>query len=87
MAIKNYLRERFFPHLWCPGCGHGMVLDDGFIYWGDLTFGEIKAVAKDGSDSAMVVAEDLVEPVALAIDADGLYWVDPGLGEIWTIAR
>jgi len=27
MAIKNYLRERFFPHLWCPGCGHGMVLN------------------------------------------------------------
>jgi len=26
MAIKEYLRERFFPHLWCPGCGHGMVL-------------------------------------------------------------
>ncbi len=27
MAIKEYLRERFFPHLWCPGCGHGMVLN------------------------------------------------------------
>jgi 2-oxoglutarate ferredoxin oxidoreductase subunit beta len=27
MAIKQYLRERFFPHLWCPGCGHGMVLN------------------------------------------------------------
>jgi len=27
MVIKNYLRERFFPHLWCPGCGHGMVLN------------------------------------------------------------
>ena len=27
MAIKNYLRERFFPHLWCPGCGHGTVLN------------------------------------------------------------
>ncbi|MFC1798418.1 2-oxoacid:ferredoxin oxidoreductase subunit beta [Thermodesulfobacteriota bacterium] len=27
MAIKNYLRERFFPHLWCPGCGHGIVLN------------------------------------------------------------
>ena len=27
MAVKNYLRERFFPHLWCPGCGHGMVLN------------------------------------------------------------
>ena len=26
MAVKDYLRERFFPHLWCPGCGHGEVL-------------------------------------------------------------
>ena len=27
MAVKDYLRERFFPHLWCPGCGHGTVLN------------------------------------------------------------
>ena len=27
MAIKDYLRERFFPHMWCPGCGHGTVLN------------------------------------------------------------
>jgi len=27
MAIKNYIRERFFPHIWCPGCGHGTVLN------------------------------------------------------------
>jgi 2-oxoglutarate ferredoxin oxidoreductase subunit beta len=27
MATKNFLRERFLPHLWCPGCGHGMVLN------------------------------------------------------------
>jgi 2-oxoglutarate ferredoxin oxidoreductase subunit beta len=27
MAINKYLRERFFPHLWCPGCGHGIVLN------------------------------------------------------------
>ncbi len=26
MAIKDYLRQRFFPHIWCPGCGHGIVL-------------------------------------------------------------
>jgi 2-oxoglutarate ferredoxin oxidoreductase subunit beta len=26
MSNKTYLRERFFPHLWCPGCGHGIVL-------------------------------------------------------------
>ncbi|OQX07712.1 MAG: 2-oxoacid:ferredoxin oxidoreductase subunit beta [Desulfobacteraceae bacterium IS3] len=27
MAIKDYIRERFFPHMWCAGCGHGIVLN------------------------------------------------------------
>ncbi len=27
MATREYLRERFFPHLWCAGCGHGTVLN------------------------------------------------------------
>jgi len=27
MAIKDYLREGYFPHIWCPGCGHGIVLN------------------------------------------------------------
>jgi 2-oxoglutarate ferredoxin oxidoreductase subunit beta len=27
MAVGDYLRERFFPHIWCPGCGHGIVLN------------------------------------------------------------
>lgn len=27
MALTNYLRERFLPHIWCPGCGHGTVLN------------------------------------------------------------
>ena len=27
MAVKDYIRERFLPHLWCAGCGHGMVLN------------------------------------------------------------
>jgi len=22
------IRERFFPHLWCPGCGHGIILNN-----------------------------------------------------------
>jgi 2-oxoglutarate ferredoxin oxidoreductase subunit beta len=24
--FKDYVRARFFPHIWCPGCGHGIVL-------------------------------------------------------------
>ena len=27
MDVKYYLRERFFPHMWCAGCGHGIVLN------------------------------------------------------------
>ena len=27
MAIDTYIRKRFFPHIWCPGCGHGMILN------------------------------------------------------------
>ena len=27
MAVKDYIRGRFFPHIWCPGCGHGTVLN------------------------------------------------------------
>lgn len=27
MAVKDYIRQRFFPHIWCPGCGHGIVLN------------------------------------------------------------
>jgi len=27
MALTDYIRERFFPHIWCPGCGHGIVLN------------------------------------------------------------
>ncbi len=26
LSVRDYLRERFFPHIWCPGCGHGIVL-------------------------------------------------------------
>lgn len=27
MPFRKYIRERFFPHIWCPGCGHGTVLN------------------------------------------------------------
>jgi len=28
MSVRDYIRERFFPHIWCPGCGHGTVLNN-----------------------------------------------------------
>jgi 2-oxoglutarate ferredoxin oxidoreductase subunit beta len=28
MSMKDYVRERFMPHIWCPGCGHGIVMNN-----------------------------------------------------------
>ena len=28
MPISHLIRERFFPHIWCAGCGHGTVLNN-----------------------------------------------------------
>ncbi len=27
MAVQDYIRDRFFPHIWCVGCGHGTALN------------------------------------------------------------
>ncbi|MDA3834301.1 MAG: 2-oxoacid:ferredoxin oxidoreductase subunit beta [Spirochaetales bacterium] len=27
MAVNDYIRKRFFPHMWCAGCGHGIILN------------------------------------------------------------
>ena len=27
-AAKKQIREKFFPHIWCPGCGHGIILNN-----------------------------------------------------------
>ena len=27
MAVTSYLRKRFMPHIWCAGCGNGIVLN------------------------------------------------------------
>lgn len=24
--IQRYLRKNYMPHIWCPGCGHGIIL-------------------------------------------------------------
>ena len=28
MPVRDYIRERFMPHIWCPGCGHGVVMNN-----------------------------------------------------------
>ena len=44
MSVSNYIRERFFPHMWCAGCGHGIVLN-----------GLIQAVQKLGMSKNEIV--------------------------------
>jgi pyruvate/2-oxoacid:ferredoxin oxidoreductase beta subunit len=26
VAVNDFICERFFPHIWCQGCGHGIVI-------------------------------------------------------------
>ena len=28
MGTRDYIREKFFPHIWCSGCGHGIILNN-----------------------------------------------------------
>ena len=44
MAVKDYLRQRFFPQIWCAGCGHGIVMG-----------GMIRAIEQLGLDKNEVV--------------------------------
>ncbi len=48
MAIKDYIRERFFPHIWCPGCGHGMVLNALLRAFEDLAISKNEIVMVSG---------------------------------------
>ncbi len=44
MASKDFIRKRFFPHIWCPGCGHGIILN-----------GLVRAVENLGLDRKNIV--------------------------------
>ncbi len=46
MAVMDYIRKRFFPHIWCPGCGHGIIT-------GNL-IRAIEELALDKNDVVMV---------------------------------
>jgi 2-oxoglutarate ferredoxin oxidoreductase subunit beta len=45
MAAKDFIRQRFFPHIWCAGCGHGTVMS-----------GIIRAVENLGLNKRDIVA-------------------------------
>ena len=55
MAVRDYIRERFFPHIWCPGCGHGIVLE-----WSatrDREYGIEEERHRDGVGDRLFVAD------------------------------
>ena len=55
MAVKDYLRQRFLPHIWCPGCGHGIVMSGMIRAIEDLGLkkNEIVVVSGIGCSSRM----------------------------------
>ncbi len=46
MSIRNYIRERSFPHIWCPGCGHGTIMN-GILH-------AVESMGYEKSDMCMV---------------------------------
>ena len=47
-VINNYIREEMFPHIWCPGCGNGIVLGSIIRAIDDLKWDRDKIVAVSG---------------------------------------
>ncbi len=46
--IKKYVRIEKFPHIWCPGCGHGIVLQSFLRAIVDLGIDRDKIVVASG---------------------------------------
>jgi hypothetical protein len=62
-----------------------MAVDDTYVYWADgVTVGTIMRAPKAGG-AATVIARD-ADPVAIAVDANAIYWSDEG-GNIMRLAK
>lgn len=48
MSVRDYIREKYFPHLWCPGCGHGIVLNNLLRAVEDLSLNKNELVMVSG---------------------------------------
>jgi len=55
MPVKDYIRQRFFPQIWCPGCGHGTVMSGMLRAIEELGFkkNEVVVVSGIGCSSRM----------------------------------
>jgi hypothetical protein len=68
----------------------GIATDDTYVYWvnnvtdGPLNDGSIMRVPKSGGTVTTVVKATL--PVAVAVDANAVYWADQQ-GDIWRLAK
>lgn len=46
--VKNLLRSNFMPHIWCPGCGHGIIMHSILRALADLQVPKEKIVISSG---------------------------------------
>ncbi|MCF4150550.1 2-oxoacid:ferredoxin oxidoreductase subunit beta [Dethiosulfovibrio sp. F2B] len=46
--VYSWLRTRFFPHMWCPGCGHGIIMHSLFRALVDLKKDQSNTVIASG---------------------------------------
>lgn len=46
--VYSWLRTRFFPHMWCPGCGHGIILHAMLRAFTDLKLDPTQTVLASG---------------------------------------
>lgn len=42
--VLSWIRQQFFPHVWCPGCGHGIIMH-----------AMLRALVAEGKDPAKTV--------------------------------
>jgi 2-oxoglutarate ferredoxin oxidoreductase subunit beta len=55
MTAKEYLRQRFFPQIWCPGCGHGIVMGNMIRAIDQLGLEKNEVVVVSGIGCLMVI--------------------------------
>lgn len=46
--VFEWMRPRFFPHMWCPGCGHGVILNAMLRAFVDLKLDPAQTVLASG---------------------------------------
>jgi hypothetical protein len=64
----------------------GVAIDDTYVYWADsTTVGTIMRAPKTGGSAPTILARD-TQPIAVAVDANAVYWSDQG-GNIWRLPK